>query len=301
MRGITPRREQGVADPVLAEMVHEMGLKEAPHYAAVKPTIQAYRRRWVELAPYREGTVNPKRVEVSDPVEITRQIKAKAAELGADLVGVCRLKPHMIDLGEDVPHEFVIACCVAEDYEKVMQGADAVEEEAMRTYVRCTEISNELAAQIRAMGYPARAHHNGGSEVQAIPIFYEVGFGELGRHGSLINEEYGASFRPGFVTTDLPLVEDRPREFGVQDFCMNCNVCQLNCPGDAIPQDYVVTHGIKRWLIDLEKCYPYSRLRNEYCHLCVDVCPYNVKSHSDTYRAFMKQRKQVGYKTPKAN
>jgi epoxyqueuosine reductase QueG len=205
----------------------------------------------------------------------------------------------MIDLGADVPHEFVIACCVAEDYDKVMQGADAVEEEAMRTYVRCTEISNDLAAQIRALGYPARAHHNGGSEVQAIPIFYQVGFGELGRHGSLINEEYGASFRPGFVTTDLPLVEDKPREFGVQDFCTNCNVCQLNCPGDAIPQDYVVTHGIKRWLIDLEKCYPYSRLRNEYCHLCVDVCPYNVKSHPDIYRAFMKQRIQVGYKTPK--
>jgi epoxyqueuosine reductase QueG len=149
------------------------------------------------------------------------------------------------------------------------------------------------------MGYPAIAHHNGASEVQAIPIFYQVGFGELGRHGSLIDEKYGASFRPGFVTTDLPLVEDQPREFGVQDFCMNCNVCQLNCPGDAIPQDHVMTHGIKRWLIDLEKCYPYSRLRDEYCHLCVDVCPYNVKSHPNTYKAFMKERKQVGYKTPK--
>ncbi|HXV49184.1 MAG TPA: 4Fe-4S dicluster domain-containing protein [Candidatus Binatia bacterium] len=289
-----------MADPVLAEMVHSMGLGEAPHYAAVKPTIQSYRRRWVELAPYRDGEIETKRVEIGDPAEMTRKIKAKAVELGANMVGICRLQPHMIDLGADVPHEFVIACCVAEDYDKVMQGADAVEEEAMRTYVRCTEISNDLAAQIRAMGYPARAHHNGGSEVQAIPIFYQVGFGELGRHGSLINEEYGASFRPGFVTTDLSLVEDKPREFGVQDFCMNCNVCQLNCPGDAIPQDHVVTHGIKRWLIDLEKCYPYSRLRDEYCHLCVDVCPYNVKSHPHTYRAFMKQRKQVGYKTPKS-
>ncbi len=288
-----------MADPVLAEMVHATGATESRHYAAVKPTIQAYRASWVKLAPYRDGAVNSTRVEVSDPAEMTRQIKAKAVELGASMVGVCRLQPHMIDLGEDVPHESVIAACVAEDYEKVMLGADAVEEEAMRTYVRCTEISNELAAQIRAMGYPARAHHNGGSEVQAIPIFYQVGFGELGRHGSLINEKYGASFRPGFVTTDLPLVEDQPREFGVQDFCMNCNVCQLNCPGDAIPQDHVMTHGIKRWLIDLEKCYPYSRLRDEYCHLCVDVCPYNVKSHPNTYKAFMKERKQVGYKTPK--
>ena len=299
MRGITPRREQGMADPVLAEMVHATGATESRHFAAVKPTIQAYRASWVKLAPFRDGPVNSRRTKIDDPEAMTGQIKAKAAELGANLVGVCRLRPHMIDLGSEVPHEFVIACCVAEDYEKVLEGPDAVEEEAMRTYAKCTEIATALAAHVREMGYPAIAHHNGASEVQAIPIFYQVGFGELGRHGSLINEKYGASFRPGFVTTDLPLVEDKPREFGVQDFCMNCNVCQRNCPGDAIPQDYVMTHGIKRWLIDLEKCYPYSRMRDEYCHLCVDVCPYIVKSHPQTYKAFMKERKQVGYKTPK--
>jgi epoxyqueuosine reductase len=288
-----------MADPVLAEMVHATGATESRHYAAVKPTIQAYRASWVKLAPYRDGPVNSQRVTVNDPMTMTAQVKSKAKELGAHMVGVCRLQPHMIDLGSEVAHEFVIACCVAEDYEKVTQGPDAVEEEAMRTYAKCAEIATALAEYVRQMGYPAIAHHNGASEVQAIPIFYQVGFGELGRHGSLINQEYGASFRPGFVTTDLPLLEDQPREFGVQDFCMNCNVCQLNCPGDAIPQDHVMTHGIKRWLIDLEKCYPYSRLRDEYCHLCVDVCPYIVKSHPKTYKAFMKERKQVGYKTPK--
>jgi epoxyqueuosine reductase len=299
MRGTTPRREQGMADPVLAEMVRATGATESRHFAAVKPTIQAYRASWVKLAPYRDGPVNSQQVAINDPAAMTAQIKSKAKELGAHMVGVCRLQPHMIDLGSDVAHEFVIACCVAEDYEKVIEGPDAVEEEAMRTYAKCTEIATALAAYVREMGYPAIAHHNGASEVQAIPIFYQVGFGELGRHGSLINEKYGASFRPGFVTTDLPLVEDQPREFGVQDFCMNCNVCQRNCPGDAIPKEYIVTHGIKRWLIDLEKCYPYSRLRDEYCHLCVDVCPYIVKSHPEIYKAFMKERKQVGYKTPK--
>jgi epoxyqueuosine reductase len=299
MRGITPRREQGMADPVLAEMVRATGATESKHYAAIKPVIQAYRAAWVKIAPYRDGPVNPNRVPVNDPAKMTGKIKAKATDLGANLVGICRLQPQMIDLGSEVSHEFVIACCVAEDYDKVLLGPDDVEEEAMRVYAKCAEVATELAAYVRDLGYPAIAHHNGASEVQAIPIFYQVGFGELGRHGSLINETYGASFRPGVVTTDLPLQEDRPREFGVQDFCVNCNVCQQNCPGDAIPQDYVITRGIKRWLIDLEKCYPYSRLREEYCHLCVDVCPYNFKSHAKTYRVLMKQRKQVGYKTPK--
>lgn len=289
-----------MADPVLASMVHAMGLETAQHYTAATPKIKAYRDHWAELAKFRDGPVSPQRVEVNDPAEMARRIKDKAMELGATMVGTCRLKPHMIDLGEDVPHEYVIVACVAEDYEKVLHGANAVEEEAMRVYAACSDIATQLAAYIRELGYPALAHHNGGSAVQALPIFYQVGFGELGRHGSLINEKYGASFRPGFVTTDLPLAEDKPREFGVQDFCMNCNVCMLNCPGDAIPKDHVMTHGIKRWLIDLEKCYPYSRLRDEYCHLCVDVCPYNVKSHPETYKMFMKERKQVGYKTPKS-
>ena len=83
MRGITPRREQGMADPVLAEMVHATGATESRHYAAVKPTIQAYRASWVKLAPFRDGPVNPQRVTVNDPAAMTAQIKAKATELGA--------------------------------------------------------------------------------------------------------------------------------------------------------------------------------------------------------------------------
>jgi hypothetical protein len=75
---------------------------------AATPKIQAYRDRWVELAPFRDGPVNPQRFEVNDPAEMTKQIKFKATDLGADMVGVCRLQPHMIDLGADVPHEFVM-------------------------------------------------------------------------------------------------------------------------------------------------------------------------------------------------
>ncbi|HEY7560221.1 MAG TPA: hypothetical protein VIH18_36050 [Candidatus Binatia bacterium] len=51
MRGTTPRREQGMADPVLASMVHALGLETAPHYTAATPKVQAYRDSWVKLAP----------------------------------------------------------------------------------------------------------------------------------------------------------------------------------------------------------------------------------------------------------
>ncbi len=291
---------QGMADSVLASMVQEIGLEESPNFAARPPEVVAYVDRWMENGKHRDGPVNPRRAEAHEQTAMTARIKAKAAELGAEMVGICRLQPTMIDLGADLPHDYVIVTCVHEDYEQVLEGYAAVENEAMRVYAEVSDIATHLAAFVRDLGYPALAHHNGGSSVQAIPVFYQVGFGEIGRHGSLINETYGASFRPSFVTTTLPLDEDQPRQSGVQDFCTNCHVCRKNCPGGAIPQEYVVTNGIKRWLTDLEKCYPYSRLRKEYCHLCVDVCPFNAAINRDAYKAFMKRQKQLGYGTPKS-
>ena len=59
-----------------------------------------------------------------------------------------------------------------------------------------------------------------------------------------------------------------------------------------------------RWLTDIDKCYPISRFRETYCHICVDVCPYIWKENGDPekksmFREYMKIRKKEGYKTPK--
>jgi ferredoxin len=53
----------------------------------------------------------------------------------------------------------------------------------------------------------------------------------------------------------------------------------------------------------MEKCYPYSRLHEAYCHICVDVCPYVHKENGDPekramFKAYMKQRKEDGYRSP---
>jgi len=260
-------------------------------------------RRWMALAEDRDGPVASERRAIADPAAATAEIKQEARRLGADLVGACALTPIMVDVDVDLPHRNVIAIAVGEDYANVLKGSRAIEAETYDVYVRVAEIATALAAHIRAMGYPAWAHHNGATQIQAIPAMYHCGFGELGRHGSLINPDLAANFRPGFVTTDLPLVFDPPLGFGVQDYCESCNLCRNNCPGDAVATDHVLTEGIKRWRIDMEKCYPYSRLHEAYCHICVDVCPYVHKENGDPdkrgmYKTYMKQRKQDGYRSP---
>lgn len=299
MIGITKRREQGLKDPLLVEVMKKMGLEKVPLYENATPERIRYSQEIKKMGEMRDGPVNPHRVEVRDLREMTEKIKARSQELGADLVGVTKLQPIFIDFGVDLPHENIIVIGVHEDYEQVIDGPRSVEMEAHRAYYMVALIATKLAAYIRDLGYPALAHHNGGTNIQAIPAMYHAGFGELGKHGSLINPIYGASFRPSFVTTTLSLATDEPYEFGVQDYCESCNLCTNNCPGDAIPSHFIVTEGIKRWLTDVEKCYPFSRLRKEYCHLCVDVCPYNAPLHKETYKRFMKGRKTEGYKTPK--
>ncbi len=298
-------REQGMQDALLVDALRRRGLDDVPLWRRKFPERAAAMQHWNDLVPLRDGPLGPHRVEVTDLAAMNDDIKRRGRELGAADVGMTALRPEFIELGVDLPHKNVIAVICYEDYGKALESPDAVDLEAMRTYARCADVATELARQIREdLGYPAVAHHNGSFQIQAIPVFYQVGFGELGRHGSLIHPELGSNFRPGFVTTDLPFAYDQPREFGVQDYCMNCNLCRNNCPGDAVPDDYILTEGIKRWLIDTDKCYPISRFRESYCHICVDVCPYIYKENGDAtkrdmFRQYMKVRKEEGYKTPK--
>lgn len=307
MIGTSWMREQGLKDPLLVELLRNRGLDQVPLWGRKFAARDACMQRWDDLAALRDGPVNPARTAVTDAAAMAAAIKERAIALGAARVGVCALRPEYIEYGVDLPHRNVIAFICYEDYRKVMDGPDAVDLEAMSTYVRCAEIATELARHIREdLGWPALAHHNGAVQIQAIPVMHQVGFGELGKHGSLINPDLGANFRPGFVTTDLPLDHDAPIAFGVQDYCLSCNLCTNNCPADAIPTEFIMTEGVRRWLTDIDKCYTVSRLRAEYCHICVDVCPYIHKENADptrreVYKSYMKDRKADGYKTPKRN
>ena len=290
-------REQGMQDALLCASLRDRNMSDVPLWQRKFPERDAMMKHWDSLTPFRDGQVNPEQLKVTDTNAMNAEIKRRAAALGAADTGMTALKPEFIELGVDLPHRNVIAVICYEDYAKALESPDAVDLEAMSTYAQCADIATELARQIREeFGYPALAHHNGSFQIQAIPVFQEVGFGELGRHGSLIHPELGANFRPGFITTDLPVAYDKPRDFGIQDYCMKCNLCRNNCPGGAIPDDHIVTDGVKRWLTDINKCYPISRFRESYCHICVDVCPYIWKENGDyekrsMFRDYMTIRK----------
>ncbi len=143
-----------------------------------------------------------------------------------------------------------------------------------------TEIA--LAEAIRTMGYNAIPCKNG--TALSVPLAIDAGLGQLGRNGLLITPKYGANVRIGKVLTDLPLVPDRPIDFGVTEFCEKCGRCAEICEAKAIsgrertyePPVETGNPGAFKWYIDGKACLRYWIESGASCSACQAVCPFNM-------------------------
>lgn len=228
------------------------------------------------------GEVAAKTTPLSND-EASLLIKEKAKAFGADLVGICEIEPSDVYQGRIVTEKFAIAVGQRmrwREFQTVPSHESAIE--CLRVYHSLGETVIALAEFIRSLGYPCRVEHPiGDSDILHIPIGLKAGFGELGRHGSIINPQLGPLFRMGSVITDLPMTIDHPIDAGIAKFCDNCRACRLYCPANAVPdhrsaeagKDHL---GNDRYLIDTNKCFPYFAKHN-YCSICLPVCVYNHK------------------------
>ena len=236
--------------------------------------IQALRNRW--LMRRCAGPVAKHRVEVNDSDEMAHRLKQKAKELGAGIVGITRIEPN--DLYEDMELKYQYAICIGipmrrEEMQHVPHGRAGLE--VQRVYGEVARVSIELAEHIRAMGWPAHAYGDPRStDLLQIPLAIRAGLGQLGKHGSMISEEYGSNFRLSSVATDMPLTLDGPVDIGVDDLCLGCRRCSIDCPPDAILDEKQWVRGEYRWYVDFDKCVPYFSTTFG-CAICIEVCPWS--------------------------
>ena len=122
-----------------------------------------------------------------------------------------------------------------------------------------------------------------------IPPALKCGFGELGKHGSIINRKYGSNFRLAAVLTDMPLLAQPVDRFGADDFCRSCRVCEQACPVDAIAPDKRYVRGKERWYVDFDRCLPFF---NEHlgCSICTTICPWSRPGVADNLTAKLARR-----------
>ncbi len=223
------------------------------------------------------GPVAKRQRAVPEPAAMTAEILERARALGADLVGVTTIQPHHVYVGHDVPYENAIAIGVEMDRGKMAGVPDDVSGgEVMRVYAEVGRIVGRLSEEIRGMGWPARGYGNPNSgDLLHIPIAIDCGFGQLGKHGSLISREHGSNFRLGCVVTDLPLRAETTRvDIGVDDLCDRCNICVRSCPVDAIFDVKQMVRGVRKWYVDFDKCIYYF-CETSGCGICIEVCPWS--------------------------
>ncbi len=206
----------------------------------------------------------------------TRELKAVALAAGADLVGVARMRPEWVFEGHTVNERFIVLFGVAHDWERMKTAPEEPSfAEVVTQYGRGNRVAKAVASWLRAQGHEAKPH--GGpmaGPVTLIPPALAAGFGELGKHGSIIHRELGASFRLASVLTDVPLREDAPDPFGADDFCQRCRACENACPPRALSPGKQTVRGVERWYVDFDRCLPYF---NEHggCGICLVACPWS--------------------------
>ena len=239
-----------------------------------------------------EGEVADTRVEFDSPADASRHLKDKAAEFGADIVGICEIEPTDVYRGRVVTETYAIAVGQRmrwREFQVVPSRESAIE--CLRVYYTLGETVIKMAAYLRSIGYACKIEHPiGDSDLLHIPIGLKAGFGELGRHGSIINPKLGPLFRMGSVATSIPLATDHPIDAGIAKFCDTCRACRKFCPANAIPDERTPEAGkdhlgYDRYVVDTGRCFPYFA-KHSYCSICLPVCAYNHKEWAKDFDGF---------------
>jgi epoxyqueuosine reductase len=236
-----------------------------------------------EQEPRFTGEVAERQHAFDSPAEASAHLKERALAFGADIVGICAIEPTDVYSGRAVSAKYAIAVGQRmrwREFQVVPSRDSAIE--CLRVYYTLGETVIDLARHIRSLGYACTVEHPiGDSDLLHIPIGLKAGFGELGRHGSIINPKLGPLFRMGSVATSIDLAIDHPIDAGIAKFCDACRACRKYCPADAIPDERSpeagADHlGYARYVVDTGRCFPYFAKHN-YCSICLPVCVYNHK------------------------
>ncbi|MBU8891131.1 MAG: reductive dehalogenase [Bacteroidales bacterium] len=240
--------------------------------------------------PIVNGVVNESKTVVEEK-KVSDYIKTWAKKLGAYSVGITELKDYHLyshkgrgDLyGKEInnKHKFAIAFTIEMDSDMIRTAPKGpVVMESTQQYLNSGTIALQIAHFIRNLGYSARAHIDGNYELICPLVARDAGLGEIGRMGLLMTPQLGSRVRIAVITTDIPLVLDKKKDFSsIIDFCGICKKCAEVCPSQSIPfNNREQINGVLRWKINSESCFTYWGTAGTDCGKCMAACPY---SHPD--------------------
>lgn len=231
------------------------------------------------------------RVEMEDRAWMSRLIKKVGLMLGADRVHITKIDQRWVYKDVEIPHEYAIMI-VVEHKPTLLKSAPSHFSwgSAADAYARLKLISTQLSDFICGLGYEARYRETLGThdpEMLIVPMAIDAGIGEFSRTCRVLSPEYGINMRIKPVTTDLPLVADKPISFGLHEFCMSCESCATFCPSNAVPfgeptedpPDPIFNNpGYKKWWLRADRCLIFwAANKKKWLSCggrCIAVCPW---------------------------
>lgn len=246
-----------------------------------------------------EGEVSPIQFRPKSNKEAADIVKRAAQFYGASLVGVTPYDERWVyskffnfmenrEFPADLPFKpkSVIVMAVEMDYDAISSSPYMTSSATVGlAYSRMTFLSHLMMVFMRTLGY--KAFGAGNDIALSIPYAIAAGLGELGRNGLLVTREFGPRVRLCKVFTDMEMEYDKPKTFGVVEFCKSCKRCADSCPSKAISQDdepsfvgndLANNPGVLKWCIKADQCLGFWGENHGDCSNCIATCPYNKPS-----------------------
>ncbi len=236
---------------------------------------------------------SPVAVEVApvsqDAAVLTRHIKAVGLFLKADMMGTCQV-PETAYYSHDkqgkaieVKYGNAVLVVMRKDLLAVRAstGSDWMGDPiSFQAYQHLGMVAETMANYIRRLGWAATAQY-GPSFVDRYsvlmpPLLLAAGIGEVSRAGIILNPYLGLAYKAAAILTNMPLVPDKPIDFGLQSFCQKCKICAENCPSQAISKgDKVMYNGYQTWKLDTRRCasFNFTNKNGTMCNRCVKSLP----------------------------
>jgi hypothetical protein len=246
-----------------------------------------------EINRLKKNPVATEKAPLPDNTRVmSRHLKSMGYFLGADLMGICEVPQGAVytddEFGNpiDVPYKYAVVFSKRKHLLTTLAstGHDWIfDSTSHQVYQLLAVWSDTMANYIRRLGYEAEVSNMRNYITLMTPLILAAGLGEVSRLGIALNPFFGANFKAAAVLTNLPLLPDKPIDFGLQEYCSKCKICADQCIVGAIStKDKELYNGYMTWLLDAKKCAIYNSINKigSVCGHCTRICPWN-RPHTD--------------------